>query len=57
MTKLRVLVLYFPNFMSNVLKFLTFRNNTITAKPEKYYNIVRLYGMQNIGYFIFFEAK
>jgi hypothetical protein len=43
--------------MSNVFKILTFKNNTITAKPEKYYNIVKLYGMQNIGYFIFSEAK
>ncbi len=57
MTKLRVLVLYFLDFMSNVFKILTFKNNTITAKPEKYYNIVKLYGMQNIGYFIFSEAK
>jgi hypothetical protein len=57
MTKLRVLVLYFPDFMSNVFNILTFRNNTIIAKPEKYYNIVRLSGVQNIRYFIFSKAK
>jgi hypothetical protein len=57
MTKLKVLVLYFPDFMSNVFKILTFRNNTIIAKPEKYYNIVRLSGVQNIRYFIFSKAK
>jgi hypothetical protein len=49
MTKLRVLVLYFPDFMSNVFKILTFRNNTITAKPEKYYNIIRFMGCRILG--------
>jgi hypothetical protein len=49
MTKLRVL--YFPDFtdISNVLKFWDLEINIITAKPEKYYNIVDCMGCRILG--------